>query len=116
MALRIFNTLFLIAFLASAAVQYNDPDAMPWVIIYLAASMLCVLAYSRNPVRLVAALLFGVCLIWIVLLLPNLGDVSLDEIFESVSMQTRAVEEAREIGGLALVAIWSGVLALVHED
>ena len=116
MALRIFNTLFLVAFLSSAVVQYNDPDALPWVIIYLAASMLCVLAYSSNPLRLVAALLFAVCLVWIVILLPELGPVSLDEIFESVSMQTRAVEEAREIGGLALVAIWSGILALVRKD
>lgn len=112
MARRILNSLFLLAFLASAAVQYNDPDATPWVILYLAASLLCVLAYSRNPIRLAAILLCLVSLTWIALLLPSLGDVSPDEIFASVSMQTRAVEEAREIGGLVLVAIWSGVLAI----
>ena len=116
MVLRILNTLFLLAFLASAVVQYNDKDALPWVIVYLAASMLCVLAYSSNPVRLVAALLCGVSLTWIAILVPGLEGASLDEIFESVSMQTRAVEEAREIGGLALVAIWSGVLAIVRKD
>ena len=115
MALRIFNTLFLLAFLASALLQYNDPDALPWVIIYLASSMLCVLAYGKNAVRLVAALLLAVSLVWIGILLPSLGDVSLAEIFESVSMQTRAVEEAREIGGLALVALWAGVLAVVRK-
>ncbi|NND67359.1 MAG: hypothetical protein HKN19_07220 [Halioglobus sp.] len=115
MALRIFNTLFLLAFLASAVVQYNDPDALPWVIIYLVASVLCVLAYGNNPVRLVAALLLGVSLVWIGILLPELGDVSLAEIVESVSMQTRAVEEAREIGGLALVAVWSAVLSVARK-
>ncbi len=115
MALRIFNTLFLIAFLLSAAVQLNDPDALPWTIIYLAASTLCVLAYGNNPVRIVAALLVAVSLVWIGILLPSLGAVSLDEIFESVSMQTKSVEEAREIGGLALVALWSTVLAVTRK-
>jgi len=115
MALRIFNTLFLLAFLASAIVQYNDPDAIPWIIVYLTASMLCVLAYGDNPVRLVAGLLLGVSLVWIGMLLPNLGGVSADEIFASVSMQTRGVEEAREIGGLALVAVWSGVLTVARK-
>ena len=116
MALRIFNTIFLLAFVASAVVQYNDTDALPWVIVYLAASMLCVLAYSDNPVHLVAALLGAVSVAWIAILLPGLEGVSLDAIFESGSMQTRAVEEAREIGGLALVAIWAGVLAVVRRD
>lgn len=115
MALRIFNTLFLLAFLASAVVQYNDPDALPWVIFYVAASVLCVMAYGNNPVRIVAVLLLGVSLVWIGILLPSLGDVSLAEIFESVSMQTRAVEEAREIGGLAMVAFWAGVLAVARK-
>ena len=39
------------------------------------------------------------------------GQVSLEEVFASISMQTKAVEEAREVGGLFLVALWSGVLS-----
>lgn len=115
MALRIFNTLFLLAFLLSAAVQINDPDAMPWIIIYLAGSALCVFAYGDGRVRLPAILLLIVCLTWIGVLLPSLGPVSLDEILSSVSMQTREAEEAREIGGLALVALWACVLAVVRK-
>jgi hypothetical protein len=38
--------------------------------------------------------------------------VSWAEIVESISMKTEAVEEAREVGGLALVLLWSVVLAV----
>ena len=33
------NALFFVAYLLSAIVQYNDPDALPWILIYLAASL-----------------------------------------------------------------------------
>jgi hypothetical protein len=60
----------------------------------------------------VPRLLLIICLVWIGTLVPHiLGKTSLAEIFASVSMQTREVEEAREIGGLLLVALWSAVLS-----
>jgi hypothetical protein len=33
MAMTTFNSLFLLAFLLSAGVQYNDPDPLPWILI-----------------------------------------------------------------------------------
>ena len=112
MAMPLFNALFLLAFLLSAAVQYNDPNALAWVGIYLVAGAMCVAWFAHRCPRWFPTLLLVASLLWIGTLLPGLGGVSVGEIFASISMQTRAVEEAREIGGLALVALWATVLAL----
>jgi hypothetical protein len=114
MATTVFNAIFLIAFLLSALVQYNDPDALPWILIYLAAAAMCILQTLARCPRWLPVTLLIVSLGWMGALLPAIvGQVSPAEVFESISMRTRAVEEAREIGGLALVAAWSAVLALL---
>lgn len=116
MTLSLFNCVFLVAFGLSAAVQFNDPDALAWIAIYLAAAGMCIAQLRHRPWPWLAPLLLGICLIWVGTLLPDIvGKVSLQEIFDSISMKTRAVEEAREIGGLALVALWSAVLTYRHN-
>jgi hypothetical protein len=111
MVLKVFNLVFLVAFALSAAVQYNDPDTLIWVAIYLAAAGMCLLQYRHIGRRWLPPALLVIALVWIATLLPSIvGHVSLKEVFASISMQTKAVEEAREIGGLALIALWAGVL------
>lgn len=107
------NVIFLSIFLLAAAVQFNDPDALPWMAVYLAAAGMCLLRSARRlPDWLPPALLGGV-LAWAVSLLPDvIGQTSIGEVVESLGMQTRAVEEAREIGGLLLIALWAAVLWL----
>jgi hypothetical protein len=105
------NSLFLLAYLLSALVQYNDPDPLAWIAIYLLAAGMCIARFRRYQPRWLALSLYSASLLWIGMLLPNIiGQVSLAEIVESISMKTRAVEEAREIGGLALITLWSGLL------
>ena len=111
MLFKFFNAFFLLAFLLSAAVQYNDPDPIRWIAVYSAAAALCLAQYLVVLPRWVYAVLLAVCVVWIALWLPAVvGKVSLHEIFESITMRTRSVEEAREIGGLLLVALWTSVL------
>ena len=107
----VFNALFLLAFLLSAAVQYNDPYAMIWIAIYLVAAYMCIARFRKHQTKWLPPALLVISLVWIGMLLPDIvGQVSMPEIVESISMRTHKVEEAREIGGLMLVAIWSGVL------
>ena len=111
MAYILLNSLFLLAYLLSAAVQFNDPDPWRWVAVYLAAAAMCIAWFRRRLPRWYAALLLVASLVWIGTLLPAVvGKVSPQALFESLSMQSRSVEEAREIGGLLLVALWSGAL------
>jgi hypothetical protein len=111
MPLKLCNAFFLLVFLLSAAVQYNDPDSVCWIAVYSAAAALCVARFVIALPRWVPAVLLAVCLGWIALLLPRVvGEVSAGDLFASITMRTRAVEEAREVGGLLLVALWSTVL------
>lgn len=110
MVMRVANGLFLAAFALSAIAQFNDPDALPWIALYTAAAAMCLAWQLRSTPPAMPILLLVISLAWLGSLLPALGGVSLDDLFASVSMRTREVEEAREIGGLALVALWSAIL------
>lgn len=106
------NAFCLISFALSAALQYNDPDALLWAAMYLAAAGMCIAQMRNRLPRWLPPTLLAISLGWIIWLLPSIvGQVSLAEIFASISMQTKAVEEAREIGGLCLVGFWAGVLS-----
>ncbi|MCR9106370.1 MAG: transmembrane 220 family protein [Gammaproteobacteria bacterium] len=114
--MTLLNSIFLLAYLLCAAVQVNDADAAHWIALYLAAALMCAAQYRRKLARWVPLALLLTSLAWIATLLPGLaGTVSWSEVFASLGMRTRAIEEAREIGGLALVALWSGVLLARHS-
>ncbi len=51
--MKISNWIFTLLFLAGAAVQYNDPYALPWIAIYLVAAVFAALAArDKLPVKL----------------------------------------------------------------
>ena len=116
MALKIFNTLFLAVFVLSALAQINDPDPAPWLAMYLTAAIMCVAHYRATPGPWLPLTLLAGSLVWILFLLPDVvGSVPPADIVASLSMRSRAVEEAREIGGLTLIAFWAGFLALRRQ-
>ena len=115
--MRVANLLFCLAYLASVAVQFNDPDPLRWVAVYGAAA-LCCLAWERRwgPPRLPAALavLAGV---WSVVLLADIpADVALGRSLTEWQMKVDGSELVREVGGLAFVATWMGILARRPRD
>jgi hypothetical protein len=110
MVITILNVIFVVVFLVFAALQLNDPDAPRWVSIYLAAAAMCALQFRAHPPLWLPATLIVICVIWIATLLPVVRKVRLKDIFASLRMETVEVEEAREIGGLCIVALWAAVL------
>lgn len=112
----IFNTVFLVTFLLATALQYNDPDPLPWVGIYLLGALICILNLVDRQLAWLPPLLLCTSLGWAVYLLPSVvGQVSLAEVVQSISMQTRAIEEAREIGGLLILATWSAFVCVFQH-
>lgn len=112
MAFVAFNSLFLIIFVLSALVQYNDVDVFFWLTIYLSAAGMCAAAFRDNPaVHWLPPFVFAVSLIWMISLVQGMvGVASMSEIAASLGMQSNAVEEAREVGGLAVVNLWAACL------
>ncbi len=99
-------------FVASAVVQWNDPDPLVWIGLYgLAAVLAAVAASGRVPFvpNLAAFVLFTILTaLWI----PSLATAR-PEAFTSIQMQASRDEEPRETVGLALAAIWSLVQSRV---
>ena len=71
-----------------------------------------IVEFRLEPPRWPPRVLAIISVTWIGTLLPSIvGQVSLEDIFTSISMKTNTVEQAREIGGLLLVGLWAGVLS-----
>jgi hypothetical protein len=106
------NYMMLAMFLFSVAVQYNDPDPLLWMTVYGLAALAC-LVWLRRPAHWLLPGALGLAtLVWAGTLAPRvLGRVAFGELFEAWEMKDLRVEEARELGGLLIVAGWMSVLA-----
>jgi transmembrane protein TMEM220 len=105
------------AFVFSVAVQYNDPDPLPWMGIYGAAAVASAWAAlrPRGYPWPFPAVVGAVALVWSFFLLPQVvGKVRLPELFASWEMKSPRVEVAREAGGLLIVAAWMAVTASIR--
>jgi hypothetical protein len=99
-------------FVYAAALQYNDPDPIRWAAIYLAAAAVCFLYVGGRLSWYVAGAIALIALAWAgTLAFAVWGQVSPGQMFETWKMSNLAIEEAREMTGLLIVAVWMGVLA-----
>jgi hypothetical protein len=111
MLIKTLNLIFFVAFALSVLVQFNDPDPVAWIVVYSAAALLCIMQFLDKVPVLFPVTLLVTAIIWIGLLLPSvMHGVPWADIFDSLTMKTKSVEEAREIGGLALIAFWAAVI------
>ncbi len=102
-----------VVFVFSVAVQYNDPDPIRWMTIYGLAALCCIWSFLGRLAWYFPAAVGVVALLWASLLAPSvIGQTSFSEMFGSIGMINLAVEEAREMMGLLIVAFWMAVLAV----
>ena len=103
-------------FLFGAVVQYNDPDPLRWMLIYLAAAVACVLAIAKRLRWWFAAIVGTVALVWAATLAPAaFPNVRFLEMFAAWEMANERVEEGREMYGLLLIAIYMAVLVVASR-
>lgn len=89
----------------------NDPDPLPWVSLYGAAAVACVLGWWRPGHWGFPALVAVASAAWAASLAPGVvGHVRFGEMFGAFEMESVAVEEAREMYGLLIVVFWMVVL------
>ena len=117
MLFRVANWVMTAAFLFSVAVQYNDPDPVQWMLIYGLAALACVLRLDGRLRWYLPAAVGATALGWAVSLAPDvIGKTSFGDMFQSFHMINTIVEEAREMGGLLIVAAWMGVLVFASKQ
>ena len=113
-----FRGLCLVAailFVFSAALQYNDPDPVQWMAIYLAAAAVsaAVALRSRRPPWFVPTVVGVAALVWALTIAPHaLGRIPLSRMFQAWEMKNTVVEENRETIGLLIVVFWMAVIVL----
>jgi len=114
--MKIFNIVFAILFLGFAALQYNDPDALVWISIYMAMFAVCLLAFKQRNYKMLNVTLALVYLGYAAILSPALRTWWQSEdrglLFDDLAkMQFPYIEETREFLGLLICL---GVLAINH--
>jgi len=110
--MKAFNIIFIILFIISAALQYNDPDPYIWVPIYLYGAYLCYQAIFKkyNPalyiIGLVIYLAYAAYLFFDKQGVLNwVEEHNAESIVQSMKATKPWIEETREFGGLLILII-----------
>ncbi|MGK0494631.1 MAG: hypothetical protein ACJAU2_001010 [Maribacter sp.] len=92
--------LFTVLFTAGAAVQYNDPDSLVWIIIYIAAASISLL-FALDKLTTLVPLVVGIaCSVVFLYLYPSdFHGFDLDD------GDIKSVELGREAFGLLIIAL-----------
>lgn len=108
--MKVLNIVFVLVFILSAALQYNDPDPYLWIPIYLYGAFLCYLAYKNkyNSSLYIIGLVFYIGYA-LYLFFDKQGVLSWanEHDAESITQTMKAtkpwIEETREFGGLLIL-------------
>ena len=110
--MKIFNILFSLLFLASAVLQYNDPDPYLWMPIYLYGAILCWLAFRNQfyPKAYIAGILiYAGYALYLFLADDGVLDWYQKHNAENIAATMKAtkpwIEETREFFGLVILII-----------
>jgi len=108
--MKIFNSIFLVLFVVSAGLQYNDPDPALWILIYLFGVMICFFAIRNQSYP--GLILTGVILLSIYAaylffdkdgVLNWLTEHQAENIAGSMKASSPWIEETREFFGLVIL-------------
>lgn len=110
--MKIFNSIFAILFLVSAALQYNDSDPYLWIPLYLYGAWLCFMAakglyFPKAYVAGIAVyLLYALYLLFVEHGVTEwYGGHRTGELVQSMQADKPWIEETREFGGLLILAL-----------
>ncbi len=98
--IRILPLLFTVLFVWGAYVQYNDPDALSWIAIYVVAALASLLFYL-NKLPFLVALVLGI--VYLILAISSWPDQ-----FEGVTIgqgDIVNIERGREALGVLILSV-----------
>ena len=121
--LKTFNVFSGLIFLACAVLQWNDPDPLLWITLYVLAAMSCALVFANIKAAKFHLGLVGVYVIYAVyLFVAEDGVLSwmLDHQFESLTRSMMAsapwIENTREFGGLFIMTLVCAINLFVQRQ
>ncbi len=110
--MKIFNILFIVFFVFSAALQYNDPDPLVWMSIYIYGAYLCYMATKQqyNPMLYLVGLAVYISYD-LYLLVDAAGVISWltehggESLVKTMKADKPWIEETREFFGLMILVM-----------
>lgn len=111
--LRWMNIVMTVLFSLCVAVQYNDPDALLWILIYMYAVVVTGMAIAD---RYTIFTVFGFVGFFAGFAYLSPGILKIDnpmDLVTDIRMDEKGVEVAREAGGLLISSAWLLVLSVV---
>lgn len=111
--LRWLNVVMTVVFVLCVAVQYNDPDALLWILIYAYAVVVTAMA-AADRYTIFSAIGFVGFILGFAYLSPGFLEVDKPmDLVTDIQMDAKGVEVAREAGGLLITSLWMLVLSIV---
>jgi len=108
--MKIFNSIFLLLFVLSAVLQYNDPDPALWILIYLFGAMNCYFAIRKHQyprLTLAGVILLLAYAVYLFFdkdgVLTCLIEHQAENIAGSMKASSPWIEETREFFGLTIL-------------
>ncbi|MCB0521686.1 MAG: transmembrane 220 family protein [Saprospiraceae bacterium] len=112
MKFKIINLALAAIFILVAAVQYNDPDPIHWMVLYFFVAGVCGFAAYGHYRQYVLWAGIAVCIIWMGTLLPQMVEwvkMGTPNIAGEMKATTPYIEFAREFFGVGIclaVLLW----------
>jgi hypothetical protein len=110
--MKVFNLLFCLLFIFSAALQYNDPDPYLWVPIYLYGAVLCWLAFRNKyypKAYLIGIFIYLAYAIYLFFardgVLDWINKHNAEDIAATMKAEKPWIEETREFFGLIILVV-----------
>lgn len=110
--MKVINVVFIVLFIVSAALQYNDPDPYIWMPIYLYAALLCYWATKKiykpvyYAVGLIVYLGYAIYLFFDKTGVLNwANEHEAESIVQTMKATKPWIEETREFMGLMIVVV-----------
>ena len=110
--MKVFNLIFCLLFVFSAALQYNDPDPYLWIPIYMYGAVLCWLAFRNKyypKAYLIGIFIYLGYAIYLFFAKDGVWDWITKHNAEDIASTMKAekpwIEETREFFGLIILIV-----------
>lgn len=118
----VFNYIFAAVFTVFALLQINDPDPYVWIPIYGVVALICLYNARKKYDRFAHFLILASCIIYGTNLVIKtdgvaswLSDHNAESLVESMKATKPWIENAREFGGLLIIAVVTTINILKHK-
>lgn len=110
--MKVFNLIFCLLFVFSAALQYNDPDPYLWIPIYMYGALLCWLAFRNKyypKAYLIGIFIYLAYAIYLFFakdgVLDWVNKHNAEDIASTMKAEKPWIEETREFFGLIILIL-----------